>query len=208
LKKIIILIINIFISSLIFAQQITEQSNTTNIQTKKKLYIQTGALESFNANKYILRKISSKIEFFINDSTVILLKSPGSYSDLKEKCYIVVKGPHNKKTILANSVYIYNNKEEYALFSDENKTSDTPIKFSFLLEGYVKQLEPLIINTADMKDYIVSYDEDTNFIINKIGNKDNIKIGDSLTLFFDKIISIRYDNYPIKIIINKMRSVE
>lgn len=211
MKKSIIALIFMFIPFLIFTDEITDKQqmgNTINVLVKKKLYLQTGAIESYEGNKYILRKISSKIEFFINDSTLILLKNIGSFSDVKEKNYIVVKGPHNKNTILANSIYIFKNKDEYDLFSDEKKITDTPVKYSFMLEGYVKQTEPFLKIMLDNREYIVSYDEDTNFITNKIADKNDIKTGDSVTLFFDKLISIRYDNFPVKLIINKNRAGE
>ncbi|MCX8093559.1 MAG: hypothetical protein N3E50_05265 [Candidatus Goldbacteria bacterium] len=209
MKKILILLVIVNLTSILFTQEINEikqGGNTINIQAKKKLYLQTGAIESFEGNKYVLRKISSKIEFFINDATLILLKKPGVFSDIKEKNYLVIKGPHNKNTILANSVYIYKDKEEYNLFLDDSKTLEVQTKYSFQLEGFVKQTEPFLIIMVDGKEYIVSYDEDTNFITNKIGKKDDIKIGDSATLYFDKIISIRYDNYPVKMIISKIRA--
>lgn len=211
MKKTVVSIILFFASFLIFADEIADKQqmgNTINVRTKRKLYLQTGAIESYDGNKYILRKISSKIEFFINESVLILLKMQGSFSDIKEKNYIVVKGPHNKNTILANSVYIYKNKDEYDLFSDEKKTTEAPTRYSFMLEGYVKQTEPFLTITVDGKNYIVSYDEDTKFIINKTTDRNDIKIGDSVTLFFDKLISIRYDNYPSKIIISKIRAGE
>ncbi|MCX7698606.1 MAG: hypothetical protein N2114_03975 [Candidatus Goldbacteria bacterium] len=206
MKKILILLIIVNLTSILFTQEINQLGNTINIQTKKKLYLQIGAIESFEGNKYVLRKISSKIEFFINDATLILLRKPGDFSDIKEKNYLVIKGPHNKNTILANSIYIYKDKDEYNLFLDDSKTLENQTKFSFQLEGFVKQTEPFLIIIVDGKEYIVSYDEDTNFITNKIGKKDDIKIGDRAILYFDKIISIRYDNYPVKIIISKIRA--
>jgi hypothetical protein len=184
---------------------VQQTGNTISAQPQKKLYIQNGAIESCNGNKFILRKVSSKIEFFINDSTLVLLKMAGTFSDIKEKNYIVVKGPHNKNTILANSVYIYNNKNECDLFSEEKKSSETSTRYSFVLEGYVIKTEPFLTISSDSSNYVVSCDEDTKFIINKITSKDDIKPGDSVTLFFDKIISIRYDNYPVKMIINKIK---
>lgn len=212
MKKIVVPIIILFFSAfLLFADEIVDKQqigNTLNLQAKRKFYLQTGAIESHNGNKYILRKISSKIEFFINEDVLILSKMQGSFSDIKEKNYIVIKGPHNKNTILANSVYIYKNKDEYDLFSDEKKTIEIPTRYSFTLEGYVKQTEPLLTIIVDGQNYIVSYDEDTKFIINKKTDRNDIKIGDSATLFFDKIISIRYDNYPTKIIISKVRAGE
>jgi len=208
LKKALIIITIFLLPFFTFADEPTDVQQTDNTiiaQTQKKLYIQNGAIESCNGNKFILRKVSSKIEFFINDATLILLKMAGTFTDIKENNYLVVKGPHNKNTILANSVYIYNNKDECDLFSDEKKSSETSAKYSFVLEGYVKKTEPFLTITSGSRDYIVSCDEDTKFIINKITSKDDIKTGDSVTLFFDKIISIRYDNYPVKIIINKIK---
>jgi hypothetical protein len=62
--------------------------------------------------------------------------------------------------------------------------------------------KPFFVRTNDNRIFMVCSDADTYFVTNEKKTKEDIKIGDRVKLYFDKIISIRYDNYPVKIVID------
>lgn len=175
---------------------------------KKKVFMQVGAVEKTENDKYTMRKTETRYEFYIDDNTKIFLREETTASALREKNYVVIKGPKNKKVVLANSIYIYNNREDYESFSEKKEETPEAVQkvFSTLLEGRVKQLNPLIITLADGTEYTVSYDEDTYWILTSNSGKDEIKAGERIKLFFDKLYSIRYKNFPIKIVIDRVKA--
>jgi hypothetical protein len=175
--------------------------------TPGAILIQTGALEKIEGSKYILRKVQSRLEFYAADNTKFFLKSDGSAADLNDKVFVEVRGPKNKKAVLANAVYIYESRNQYNDIMDRDFAV---LKGSFQapLLGTIKQLSPYIILTAqDGLDYLVCVDEDTIWVYNKTITKADMIAGDRLKLFFDKRLSIRYNNYPIKVVVDRAKDV-
>jgi hypothetical protein len=175
---------------------------------KKKTFMQVGAVEKVENDKYVMRKTETRYEFYIDENAGIYLRSEASFDSLQEKCYVVIKGPKNKKTVLANAVYIYRNKAEYEGLNDkkEDLAEGQSKVFSTLLEGTLKQKDPFIITLADGREYAVSYDEDAYWIKTEKSDKSEIKAGERIKLYFDKLYSIRYKNYPYRIIIDRVKA--
>jgi hypothetical protein len=175
---------------------------------KKKIFMQVGAVEKVEGDKYVMRKTETRFEFFLDENVKIFLRAESSFEGVNEKNYIVIKGPKNKKVVLANSVYVYNSREEYEDSADKKEESTDSVKkvFSTVLEGTVTQKSPLIIRLADGTDYTVSYDEDTYWIITAKTDKNELKAGERIKLYFDKLYSIRYKNYPVKIIVDRVKA--
>lgn len=175
---------------------------------KKKIYIQVGAIEKSDNSKYLMRKIDTRYEFYLNDSARIFLRSEAAIQDIQDKAYIIVKGPKNKKVVLANAIYMYANRSDYDDSIDKKDDNEDAAQkvFSFPLQGFVKQKDPLVMTLSDGRDYTVSYDDDTYLVMTKKCDKSELKPGERVKLYFDKLYSIRYDNYPIKIVIDRVKS--
>jgi hypothetical protein len=175
---------------------------------KKKIYIQVGAIEKSDNSKYLMRKIDTRYEFYLNDSARIFLRSEAAIQDIQDKAYIIVKGPKNKKVVLANAIYMYANRSDYDDSIDKKDDNEDAAQkvFSVPLQGFVKQKDPLVMTLSDGRDYTVSYDDDTYLVMTKKCDKSELKPGERVKLYFDKLYSIRYDNYPIKIVIDRVKS--
>jgi hypothetical protein len=175
--------------------------------TPGAIMIQTGALEKIEGRKYILRKVQAHIEFYAADSTKFFLKSDSSAADLNDKVFVEVRGPKNKKAILANAVYIYESRNQYNDIMDRDFAVPKN-SFQAPLLGTIKQMQQYIILTAqDGADYLVCVDEDTIWVNNKTITKADMIAGDRLKLFFDKRLSIRYNNYPVKVVVDRSKAI-
>jgi hypothetical protein len=180
--------------------------NTYEATAKEKI-VQSGALETVSGGKYTLRKIQTRIEFYLNDDTHIFLKNDGGVENISEKSYVDIRGPKNKKAVLANAVYVYKNKKMYDEMTDKDAL---PSKKSFQapLTGYVTQVSPLlIIKGDDGAEYQVCFDDDTIWSNNTAASKEELLPGNRMKVIFDKRLSIRYKNYPVKIIVDKSKNV-
>jgi hypothetical protein len=168
--------------------------------------IQTGALEKIERDKYTLRKVQTRIEFYPADNTKFFLKTDGSAENLNDRVFLEVRGPKNKKAVLANAVYIYENRKVYEEMTDREAQ---PQKKSFQapLLGTLKSRDPfMVVTDEDGKDFILCPDDDTIWVVNKPATRADMLAGDRLKLYFDKRLSIRYNNYPVKVIIDKSKS--
>ena len=183
-----------------------QEGSAVTAPAKKKVFMQVGAIEKVEADKYTMRKTETRFEFYTDDNTRIFLRSECGPESVAEKYYLVIKGPKNKKTILANSVYVFGSRDEYEAFQD--KKEDNPDKaFSSMIEGTVKQKDPLIITPSEgTGEYAVSFDDETYWILTKKSDKSELKPGERVKLFFDKLYSIRYKNYPIKIVVDRVKA--
>lgn len=195
---------------------VEDKGNTTDAVLKEKI-IQTGALEKVENDKYTLRKVQTRLEFYLTDDVKIYVKNDGSAANLSDRLYLDIRGPKNKKAVLANTVYIYENKKMYEEMTDKDAL---PVKKSFqapLTGALTKKPENQDGNTAekysfmmksdDGTEYLVCFDEETLWVSNTAAQKSDIIAGDRMKLFFDKRLSIRYKNYPVKIIIDKSKNV-
>lgn len=202
------------------SKTVEANGNTFEAAVKEKI-IQTGALEKINNNKYTLRKVQTRIEFYLPEDVKIYLKNDGSPSNLTERAYLDIRGPKNKKAVLANAIYIYENKKMYNEMTDKDAL---PSKKSFQapLTGLVTQKNPLLgknengdvsqkysfsIREDDGSECLVCFDDDTLWVYNTSAAKTDIIAGARMKLFFEKRLSIRYKNYPVKIIIDKSKNV-
>lgn len=177
-------------------------------QQKRKIVLFVGAVEKIENDKYTMRKVESRYEFYIEDSTLLLLREEGSAERLNEKNYVVIKGPKNKNTVLANAVYVYESIDEYGLAADKkDEDPDAPKKvFSSMLEGVVIKKDPVMIRTEDGREYTVSHDDETYWMLIKRSNKGEIKPGERIKIYFDKFYSIRVRNVPIKVVIDRIKA--
>ncbi|GEM_PF-3133381 len=231
----IFLIINlIFLSyNFIYSQEIEEfpteeiiideKSKTINQEEKKeeefaipqkRIFLQIGAIESKNGNKFILRKKASKLEFFVEDNiTSVFLKEVAGPQNIENNNLLIIKGPNNKKAVLANAVYIYKNKDlynEYINKIDEERNSKYKEISGVVLNSKDKfekideNLEPVLLNLPDNEKILLFYDDDTYWVMIKKINYFDINAGDRVVLYFDKRISLRIKNIPFKIIVNRI----
>ncbi len=199
---------------------VEDKASTSDAVIKEKI-IATGALEKVEGSKYTLRKVQTRLEFYLPDDVKIYLKSDGSTANLNEKCYLDIRGPKNKKAVLANAIYIYGNKKMFDEMTDKDAL---PAKKSFQapLTGVVTQKNPIvgrnengdviqkysfIIRGDDGIEYQVCFDDDTLWVYNTTATKAEMLPGDRMKLYFTKMLSIRYNNYPFKIIIDKSKNV-
>lgn len=199
---------------------VEDKGNTSEAVLKEKI-IQTGALEKVEGGKYTLRKVQTRLEFYLPEEVKIYLKSDGSAANLSEKSYLDIRGPKNKRAVLANTIYIYENRKTYNEMTDKDSL---PSKKSFQapLTGIVTQKSPVleknengdvirtysfVIKGDDGVEYQVCFDDDTLWVNNTMAAKTDIIAGDRMKLFFDKRLSIRYNNYPVKIIIDKSKNL-
>lgn len=187
--------------------------------SEKQKIIQTGLLEKVSGDKYLLRKAQSEVEFYLNEKIKIFIKNDGSISDLTDKSYIDIRGPKNKKASLANTIYIYQNKKMFDEMTD-NESSISKNSFQAPLAGTLIKNTVMIssadnitgttqitftIRTEEGLDYQIIFDEDTIWVNNTEATRKDLTVGDRLKLFFDKRLSIRYNNFPVKIIIDKTK---
>ncbi|MFP4466405.1 MAG: hypothetical protein ACLFP1_05080 [Candidatus Goldiibacteriota bacterium] len=273
-----------FVSSA--AAENTEEKETGEDSGPKRLFMQVGALEQKDGEKFLLRRRTGHVEFFTNENTKIFIKKEGSRDHLKEGKFLVVRGPRNKSVALANAVYIYDDRQAYLDTQDagreravessgtrrfnpyvegwvikresENEEQDNlrEKKFDIVDESseeyeiveseeelsgekkddeqeekeidseYVEEREtgeeekreeneedneeyddrPFYIKLADGTVYMVSHDDNTYWIVTEESDKNEIKIGDRLKLYFDTRISIRYKSYPVRIIIERAKA--
>jgi hypothetical protein len=184
---------------------VSNESGWPNASVKEKI-IQAGALEKIERDKYTLRKIQTRIEFYPADTTKFFLKTDGSAENINDRVFLEVRGPKNKKAVLANAVYIYENRKVYEEMTDR-ETQAQKKSFQAPLLGTLKSRDPfLVITDEDGKDFILCPDDDTIWVNNKPATRADMLAGDRLKLYFDKRLSIRYNNYPVKVIIDKSKS--
>jgi len=88
---------------------------------KKKIFIQIGALESVDGDKYNLRKVSDHLEFYLDDNVKVFQKKQADQNALRQWQYVVVKGPSNGNSVLANSVYVFNDMDSYYETKNDDK---------------------------------------------------------------------------------------
>lgn len=175
---------------------------------KKKIFMIVGAMEKVENDKYTMRKTETRYEFFLDENTPLFMREEVSSGSINENNYLVIKGPKNRNTVLANAVYVYENKAGYEAAADKKEeTPDAPQKvFSALLEGVVVRTDPMVIRLADGREYKVSFDSDTYWMLVKRTNKDELKPGERIKIYFDKLYSIRLKNVPIKVIIDRVKA--
>lgn len=182
-------------------------------QIKKRFFLQIGALENKSGDKFLLRKKSSGLEFFVDDNTEIYLKEKAEFRTMEKGNYVIIKGPKNNNAILANAIYIYKDKK---LFEDFNKISEINGKTKIQeAEGIVddlgdnfsnidEKIRPGIIILDNNSKMLFSFDDTTYWVSVKKVNKTDINLGDRLILYFDKRVSLRVKNIPFKIVINRI----
>lgn len=202
---------------------IEKKSQTVNIQQdteeeitlqKQRVFLQIGAIESKNGNKFILRKKNSKLEFFIEENkTEIFLKETANQQNIEKDNFLIIRGPYNKKAILANAIYIYKSKELYEKFirkiEDQNnkkiqEISGIVLNAMDIFDKLDESLRPGIINLNNKEKMLFFYDENTYWIIIKKIDYSDINIGDRVILYFDQRVSLRVKNIPFKVIINRI----
>ena len=224
-KTALIFLLISFVFSASFAETETQTQTPEPEQKKIKVFMQVGALEKKEGDKYLLRRVSSHIEFFMAPETPVYIREQGEKSQLNPGSYLVIKGQRNTNTVVANAVYIYKNKEEYEAFNEIaiREAAESVRVFNNELRGVLKEsgdifdkleesLRPLMI-VSDEKDsegvfrkYLVANDADTYWVMNRKTSQSEIAVGDRLKLFFDRSISIRIKNYPVKVIIDKVKA--
>lgn len=194
-------------------------------EKKVKVFMQVGALEKKEGDKFLLRRVSSHIEFLMTPETPVYIREQGKKSQLLAGSYLVVKGQRNTNTVIANAVYIYKNKQEYEAFNEIaiREAAETGRIFNTELKGVLldsgdmfdrmdEHLRPLLIQSDErddegrVKKYLVSNDADTYWVMNRKTSQSEMAIGDRLKLLFDRSISIRIKNYPVKVIIDKVKA--
>ncbi|MCE5300849.1 MAG: hypothetical protein LLG37_08280 [Spirochaetia bacterium] len=169
--------------------------------------ISVGVLEKIDGDKYILRKVQTSIEFRLNNDTKFFMKTEGRPAELSEQKIVSVRGPRNKKTILANSIYVFDSREQYEQMTGTEEFQGSEKKqFSAPLVGTIKRADPMVITLEDGREIQVSWDEDTYWVVNKTVTKNELSPGDRIKLYFDRRISIRHKNYPVRIIIDKSKT--
>jgi len=177
---------------------------------KKEKIIQVGALEKIEGDRYILRKVQTRLDFYMDDNTRIFMKTDGTAADITEKSFVDIRGPRNKKAVLANTVYIYPDKKTYDEMVDKDSvpasSSAGKKTFSGPLTGIVKQKEPLMITADDNKEYEVCFDEDTLWINDKPALKADMILGDRMKTYYDKRLTLRYKSVAVKVVIDKSKA--
>jgi len=73
------------------------------------------------------------------------------------------------------------------------------------MKPVLMEAEGRVDDEGNPEKYFVSSDENTYWVFNKRSEKNEIKIGGRLKLYFDERISIRYKSYPVKIIIDRAK---
>lgn len=185
---------------------VSDESVGPNAAAVKEKIIQTGALEKIERDKYTLRKVQTRLEFYPADTTKFFLRTDGSAENLNDRVFLEVRGPKNKKAVLANAVYIYESRKVYEEMTDREPQAQKK-SFQAPLLGTLKSRDQfLIITDEDGKDFILCPDDDTIWVNNKPATRADMLAGDRLKLYFDKRLSIRYNNYPVKVIIDKSKS--
>lgn len=194
-------------------------------QKKVKVFMQVGALEKKEGDKLLLRRVSNHLEFFMTEETPVYIREQGEKYQLKNGNYLVIKGQRNTNTVIANAVYIYKNKEEYEAFNELaiREAAETGRVFNTELRGVLaysgdmfekmdENLRPLLLESEEKSKegrplkYLIANDADTYWVMNRKTSQSEMAIGDRLKLFFDRSISIRIKNYPIKVIIDKVKA--
>ncbi len=217
----IYLLISLF-SIQVFADEKAQEEGE---QKKVKVFMQVGALEKKEGDKFLLRRVSSHVEFFMTQDTPVYIREQGEKSQLETGCYLVIKGPRNSNAVIANAIYIYKNREEYEAFNELTlrDAAETGRVFNTELRGVLadsteifektdEEIRPLLLVSEEKnkdgseKKYLVSNDPDTYWVINRRTSQSELAIGDRLKLFFDRAISIRVKNYPVKVIIDKVKA--
>ncbi|HNZ30440.1 MAG TPA: hypothetical protein PKJ42_10630 [Candidatus Goldiibacteriota bacterium] len=86
--------------------------------SEKKIFIQVGALEKQEGDKYILRKKSGEIEFYLDDNALFYSREKAKPEDMKEGMLVLIKGAKNQNAVLASTVQIYNGWDSYESTKD------------------------------------------------------------------------------------------
>lgn len=194
-------------------------------QKKVKVFMQVGALEKKEGDRFLLRRVSNHLEFYMEQNTPVYIREQGNKSQLTAGAYLVIKGPRNSNTAIANAIYIYKNKEEYEAFNElslreaaeTGRVFNTELRGVFagsaeVFENIRKGISPILLESEErnkdgsVKFYLVSEDEETYWVINRRTSQSEMEIGNRLKLFFDRSVSIRIKNYPVKVIIDKVKA--
>lgn len=182
--------------------------------SRQRVFLQVGAIESKNGNKFILRKKNSKLEFFIDENiTSIFLKENADPQKIEKDNFLIIRGPNNKKASLANAVYIYKSKELYDEYIkkiiDEKSVKIQEISGIVLDSGDLfdkldENLKPMIIGMDNNQKTLFFYDDSTYFVMIRKINYQDINTGDRAILYFDQRVSLRVKNIPFKIVISRI----
>ncbi len=128
------------------ATPLVSDTYITTENAKKKIFIQIGALESIENEKYNLRKVSDHLEFYLDDNVKIFQKRIADQNALRQWQFVVIKGPSNANSVLANSVYVFNDMESYNETKNDDK-EDKKINVDSGIQGNV------IKATSDSDEY-------------------------------------------------------
>jgi len=101
--------------------------------TEKKVFMQVGALEKQEGEKYILRKKSGEIEFYLDENTLFYSRAKAKPADINEGMLVLVKGAKNQNAALASTVQAFNNWDSYVSTKDIGPESG-----SGMLSGTIK----------------------------------------------------------------------
>jgi len=130
-KLIICAFVMVLFSKGVYAENTTAQK--TPEETAVKTFMQVGALEKKDGDKYILRKKSGALEFYLDENTIMYSTENAAPADLKEGQLVLVKGARNANAMLASTVQIYNSWDIYS-----STKSDQADEGQNLLSGFLK----------------------------------------------------------------------
>jgi len=123
--------------------------NITPAASVDKTFMQVGALEKKSGDKYILRKKSGELEFYLDENTVMYSTENAAPADLKEGQLVLVKGARNANAILASTVQIYNGWDIYSSTKDNEADAGAN-----LLSGFLKGTVVRPKSEADEYEYL------------------------------------------------------
>ncbi|MEI7639942.1 MAG: hypothetical protein WCJ46_00320 [bacterium] len=210
-KNILLLLFLVAAASMLAAQDIIENptpeeaadmgNSLTAVVVLGKNYVRAGVLETIKNELYILKQKNTKIEFSVSDATKIYMTEKVVFNKVGLGNYLLIRGPKNRNVVLSNSINIYTDKKAYVgnAGADEGQAKEDAL----LVKGVVTQVDPMIITTDDNMPYRVEHDEDSYWVLNKDVAKADLRIGDRLVIYFEKMVSIRYVNSPVKILIKR-----
>ncbi|HDQ26886.1 MAG TPA: hypothetical protein ENN43_09110 [bacterium] len=185
---------------------------------ERRIFIQVGALEQKDRDKFILRRMSGQIEFYTDEKTNTYIRTEGSKESAAAGTYISVRGPKNANAILANAVYVYRDKDEFDEFNSVT-LGDGPaegagiseergvvLEQENVFEALDEELRPLLIGKDGGKKVMVSFDEGTYWVFIEKKDEKNLAIADRLKLYFDRRLSVRQKSIPIKIVADRIKA--
>ncbi|PKL92575.1 MAG: hypothetical protein CVV21_02105 [Candidatus Goldiibacteriota bacterium HGW-Goldbacteria-1] len=129
-------------------------ADTTSAQTApeepaEKIFMQVGALEKKDGEKYILRKKSGELEFYLDENTLMYSTENAGPADLKEGQLVLVKGARNANAMLASTVQVYNSWDIYSSTKDNQTDAGQN-----LLSGFLKGTVVRPKSEADEYEYL------------------------------------------------------